>query len=129
MIELKFTAEKLSGEIIGSVVAADSFSSAKEKAHLIANRNNLTIQSFEKKKPFIYKARKMNNKVIKGQMNAFNREEVVGALNRLGYEVVSVNKKLLNLDRKPSQADILNFVKISADMLEQKLSYGETLTF
>ncbi len=129
MIELKFTAEKLSGEIIGSVVAADSFSSAKEKAHLIANQNNLTIQSFEKKKPFIYKARKMNNKVIKGQMNAFNREEVVGALNRLGYEVISVNKKLLNFDRKPSQADILNFVKISADMLEQKLSYGETLTF
>lgn len=129
MIELKFTAEKLSGEIIGSVVAADSFSSAKEKAHLIANQNNLTIQSFEKKKPFIYKARKMNNKVVKGQMNAFNREEVVGALNRLGYEVISVNSKLLNFDRNPSQADILNFVKISADMLEQKLSYGETLTF
>ena len=71
----------------------------------------------------------MNNKVIKGQMNAFNSEEVVGALNRLGYEVISVNKKLLNFDKNPSQADILNFVKISADMLEQKLSYGETLTF
>lgn len=129
MIELKFTAEKLSGEMIGSVVAADSFTLAKEKANLIASQNNLKIKSFEKKTAFIYKVKKTNNKNIQGEMNAFNKQEVIDALTRLGYQVISVNTKLLNFNRKPSQADILNFVKISADMLEQKLSYGETLSF
>ena len=64
MIELKFTAEKLSGEMIGSVVAADSFTKAKEKANLIASQNNLKIKSFEKKSIFIYKVKKTDNKII-----------------------------------------------------------------
>lgn len=129
MVEIKFTAEKLSGEMIGSVVAAESFSSAKEKAQLIASQNNLRITSYEKKTVFIYKVKKMNDKIITGEMNAFNKQEVIEALTKLGYQVISTNKKLINFNSKPSQADILNFVKISADMLEQKLSYGETLSF
>ena len=129
MVELKFTAEKLSGEMIGSVVAAESFSLAKEKAQLIASQNNLRIISYENKTVFIYKVKKMNDKIITGEINAFNKQEVINALTKLGYQVISTNKKLFNFNRKPSQADILNFVKISADMLEQNLSYGEILNF
>lgn len=129
MVELKFIAVKLTGEEIGSVVAAESLSKAKEKARLIADQNNLTINSFEKKSAFAYKVKREDGKVIKGEMNAFNKDEVISALSRLGYNVLSVNKRIISFNRKPSQADILNFVKISADMLEQKLSFGEALSF
>ena len=129
MIELKFTAEKLDGQVVGGVIAADTVSSAKNKANIIAVQNNIRIKSLEKKSTFVYKVRRGNERPIKGEKKAFNKEEVIEAFTLLGYQVIGVNKKLVNLTKKPSQADILMFVKVAADMLEEKMSYGEILSF
>jgi len=129
MIELKFTAEKLDGQIVGGVIAADSVYSAKRKANLIAVQNNFRIKSLEKKSTFLYKARRGNEKAVTGERKAFNKQEVVEALTLLGYQVISVNKKIIDYSPKPSSTDILMFVKICADMLEEKMSYGEILSF
>ncbi len=129
MIELKFTAEKLDGQIVGGVIAADSVSSAKHKANLIAVQNNFTIKSLEKKSTFLYKVRRGTEKPIKGEQRAFNKQEVVEALSLLGYQVVSVNRKLFDFKKKPSLGEILIFVKVCADMLEEKMAFGEILTF
>ncbi|BDQ04040.1 type II secretion system F family protein [Ignavibacterium sp.] len=48
-------------------------------------------------------------------------------MTRLGYKVISVNQKLIDLQAKPPVQEIVTFVKISAELLEQKLSYGEIL--
>ncbi len=56
------------------------------------------------------------------------KKEVEEALARLGYNVLSVNKKLLDFQRKPPNNEIVTFVKISAELLNQKLGYGEILT-
>jgi len=129
MIELKFTAEKFDGQIVGGVISADDYSAAKHKANIIAVQNNIKIKTFEKKSTFVYKVRRGNEKPIKGEKKAFNKEEVVEALTLLGYQVISVNKKILDIQKKPSQSDILMFVKVAADMLEEKMSYGEILSF
>ncbi len=129
MIELKFTAERLDGQVVGGVIAADTVSSAKNKANIIAVQNNIRIKSLEKKSTFVYKVRRGNERPIKGEKKAFNKEEVIEAFTLLGYQVISVNKKLVNITKKPSQADILMFVKVAADMLEEKMSYGEILSF
>src|SRR5690606_15847700 len=84
--------------------------------------------SFEKKSTFLYKARKGNDKPVRGEQKAFNEREVREALARLGYEVLSVNKKLLDFQLKPPASEIVTFVKISAELLDQKLSYSEILT-
>jgi type IV pilus assembly protein PilC len=129
MIELKFTAEKLDGQVVGGVIAADSITSAKKKANLIAVQNNFRIRKIEKKNTYLYKVRRGNEKPIRGEQKAFNKEEVVQALTLLGYQVISVNRKLIDIPKKPSQADILMFVKVCADMLEEKMSFGEILSF
>jgi len=129
MIELKFTAERLDGQVVGGVIAADTVSSAKHKANIIAVQNNIKIKTLEKKSTFVYKVRRGNERPVKGEKKAFNKEEVVEAFTLLGYQVIGVNKKLVNLTKKPSQADILMFVKVAADMLEEKMSYGEILSF
>ena len=129
MIEYKFTAEKLDGQSVGGVIAADSVSSAKQKANLIAVQNNFRIKSLEKKSTFLYKVRKGNEKPVRGEQKAFNKEEVISALTLLGYHVISVNKKIIDIPRKPSLADILMFVKVCSDMLDEKMSYGEILSF
>jgi type IV pilus assembly protein PilC len=129
MIELKFTAEKLDGHIVGGVISADSLSSAKQKANLIAVQNNFRIKTLEKKSTYLYKIRRGTEKPVSGEQKAFNKQEVVEALTLLGYQVVSVNKKLIDSKGKPSMGDLLTFVKICADMLEEKMSYGEILSF
>jgi type IV pilus assembly protein PilC len=129
MIELKFTAEKTDGQVIGGVIAADTFSTAKQKAGLIAVQNNFRIKSLEKKDTFIYKAQKGSEKAVKGEQKAFNKQEVTEALNLLGYKVLSAHKKIIDIHKKPSNSDILMFVKVCADMLEEKMPYGEILSF
>ena len=129
MIELKFTAERLDGQVVGGVITADTLTNAKQKVNLIAVQNNFRVKSLEKKSIFLYKVRRGNEKPVRGEQRAFNKEEVIEALTLLGYQVISVNKKLLPYQQKPSLADILNFVKVSADMLEEKMSYGEILSF
>lgn len=129
MIEVKFTAEKLDGQIIGGVIAADDVPAAKRKVNLIAAQNNFRIKVVEKKNTYLYKARKGTERPITGEQKAFNKNEVIEALSLLGYSVVSVNRKLITRQKKPSLGELVNFVKICADMLEEKMSFGEILSF
>jgi type IV pilus assembly protein PilC len=129
MIEVKFTAEKYDGQIVGGVIAADNFNSAKSKANIIAAQNNIKIRSLQRKNTYVYKIRKGSEKPIVGEKTAFTKEEIVETLTLLGYQVLSVHLKLINFQKKPTQADILMFVKVCADMLEEKMSYGEILSF
>jgi len=128
MIEIRFTAQKANGQVISGSFSEPTFSEAKKKIEKLAKKNQLKIQSIEKKNTYLYKIKKGKDKPIVGEQRAFNKEEVVAALRKLGYEVLSINRKLLELNLKPPQQDIVSFVKISAELLDQKLPYSEILT-
>ncbi|GAB4289122.1 MAG: type II secretion system F family protein [Ignavibacteriaceae bacterium] len=128
MVDLRFTAEKANGQSLVGTLSANSVSEGKKKIQQLANRNQLTIRKIERKTTFLYRAKKGNDKPIKGEQKAFNKKEVEDALARLGYRVLSVNKKLFDFQKKPPTADIVTFVKISAELLDQKLAYSEILT-
>lgn len=129
MIELKFLAEKPDGQVIGGIVAADSARTAKEKVKRIARENSFLVKKVEAKSTFIYRVRKGNQKPVTGSQRAFSKQEVTELLSRLGYEVLSVNKKLFEHNSKPSQQEIVQFLKVSSDMLDQNMPYGEILSF
>jgi type IV pilus assembly protein PilC len=128
MVEFKFTAQKINGQTISGTLAATSSREGKEKIQKLAEKNQVKIVSIEKKSTFLYKAQKGNEKPIRGEQKAFNKKEVEDAITRLGFKVISVNKKLLDFQSKPPVADIVTFVKISAELLQQKLNFGEILT-
>jgi type IV pilus assembly protein PilC len=128
MVEYKFTAQKLNGQSITGTLTADSTSDGKKKIQRLAEKNQLKLVTVEKKSTFLYKAQKGTDKPIRGEQKAFNKKEVEDALARLGYKVVSVNKKLLDFQAKPPVSEIVTFVKISSELLDQKLAYGEILT-
>ncbi|MDD3558482.1 MAG: type II secretion system F family protein, partial [Melioribacteraceae bacterium] len=88
----------------------------------------LKLKNIEKKSTFVYKIKKGSEKPIVGEQKAFSKEEVRNALSKLGYQVISVNKKLLDIELKPPQQEILSFVKISAELMEQKLPFSEIMT-
>jgi len=128
MIEVRFNAQKPNGQPIGGTLSANTYGEAKKKVHQLTDKHKLKIKSIEKKVTFLYKIRKGKDKPITGEQRAFTKEEVSTALRKLGYEVISVNKKLLDFSLKPPTQDIVSFVKISAELLEQKLPYSEILT-
>ena len=128
MVELRFNATKPNGQAIGGTLSAPTFKEAKTKITHLASKHKLTVKSIEKKSTFHYKVRKGNDKPINGEQRAFTKEEVEVALKKMGYQVISVNKKLFDYTAKPPYQEIVSFVKISAELLEQKLPYSEILT-
>lgn len=128
MIELRFNAIKPNGQAISGTMTTPTYSEGKKKIKALAEKNQLKLKSIEKKSTFLYKVRRGNEKAITGEQRAFTKAEVTNALHKLGYQVLSVNKKLLDFNFKPPQQDVVSFVKLSADLLEQKLPYSEILT-
>jgi type IV pilus assembly protein PilC len=128
MVEFRFTAEKVNGQTLSGSLTAVSFHEGKKKITRLAEKNQLKIKNIEKKSTFLYRVRKGKEQPFRGEQKAFTKKEVVDALSRLGYEVLNVNKKLLDFQAKPPTTDIVTFVKISAELLDQKLAYGEILT-
>src|SRR3989304_3465852 len=128
MIEVKFTAEKQDGQAISGSLSVVSYGEGKKKIQRLAEKNHLKIKAIERKITYLYKARKGTDKPIRGEQKAYSKKEVEDALTRLGFKVLSINRKLINFQRKPPTAEIVTFVKISAELLEQKLAYGEILS-
>jgi type IV pilus assembly protein PilC len=128
MVEFKFTAQKLNGQTISGTVTAGTAAEGKKKIQKLAEKNKLKLSEVQKKSTYLYRVRKGKDKPIRGEQKAFSKKEVEEALARLGYKVLSVNRKLINFQSRPPYADIVTYVKISAELLEQKLSYGEILT-
>jgi len=128
MIEFKFTAEKLNGQLISGSLSAKSVSEGKERIHRLAEKNQLKVKNIEKKSSYHYRVRRGKERPISGEQKAFSKIEVEEALSRLGFTVLSVNKKLFEFNFNPPTAEIVTFVKISAELLEQKLPYSEILT-
>ncbi len=127
MVEFKFTAQKLNGQTITGTLSAISVGEGKKKIQRLAEKNKLKVSTIQKKSTYLYRVRKGKDKPIRGEQKAFSKKEVEDALARLGFKVLSINRKLLDFQRKPPNTEIVTFVKISAELLEQKLAYSEIL--
>jgi len=128
MIELKFIAQKPNGQLISGTTAAGTYSEGKKQIKALMTKHRLKLNEIQKKSTFIYKIKKGNEAPVKGEQRAFTKEEVKQALAKMGYQVISVNKFMFEWDPKPPAQEILSFVKISAELLEQKLPYSEIMT-
>lgn len=129
MVELRFVAEKPNGQEIAGTLTAESFGAGKKKIKQQVAQNKLKLKRIDRRDTYQYKIKKGNDKPIKGEQKAYSKKEVIDLFERLGYEVLNVEKNIITFGAKPSPNDIMMFVKISADMLEQNLSFGEILTF
>jgi type IV pilus assembly protein PilC len=109
-------------------MTSPTYAEGKKKIKALVEKNQLKLKSIEKKTTFLYKVKRGNEKPITGEQRAFTKAEVTNALHKLGYQVLSVNRKLLDFNLKPPQQDVVSFVKLSADLLEQKLPFSEILT-
>ena len=128
MVELRFSAVKSNGKVVSGNLNAPTYSEGKKKVKELVEKHHLKLKSIQKKSTFIYKIKKGSEGVVKGEQRAFSKEEVREALTKMGYQVLSVNKYLFEWEPKPPPQEVLSFVKISAELLNQKLPYSEIMT-
>jgi type IV pilus assembly protein PilC len=127
MPDYRFEGITVSGRTVQGFISADTTGRAKKKVQNLGTRKKFKLTKIQKRKTFIYKVRKGKEKPISGEQKAFTKNEVRQALEKLGYQVVSIMPKLLDFKLKPPASDIVTFVRVSADLLQQELSYNEVL--
>ncbi len=101
---------------------------AQKRAKRLETKRALQTQKLEEKITWLYKARKNGSGWVEGEQDAYAGEDVERALMRLGYADVKVKKKVTFYKPGVPTDDVVTFIRLSADLLRQKLPYDEILT-
>ncbi len=128
MPEFRYQGINISGKPVQGVISAENSREGKKKIKSFAENKGIKVSRVQKKKQYIYKVRKGNEKYVTGEQKAYSCDEVERALKKMDYQVLWVKRKILNLDLKPARRDIVMFVRLCADMLREKLNYNEILS-
>lgn len=127
MPDYKFEGLTSVGRPVQGIVSADNIIEAIKKIRQIAKQRRIKVLGIQKRRTFVYKIQRDSEKPITGEQKAFTKQEVKQALEKLGYKVISVQPKLVDLKFKPPEIEIVTFVRVSADLLREKLPYNEVL--
>ncbi len=126
--EYRFKAYNPQGKLVQGNFSVRSKKEAKAYIAKLTERFQLRIELLEKKKDFLYTIKNPGKKPIKGRQGAFTKDEVESALRKMGYSNFRVNPVLFDLPIKPGSQDILMFIKLSTNMLKDKMSFGRVLS-
>ncbi|MCD4664750.1 MAG: type II secretion system F family protein, partial [Bacteroidales bacterium] len=113
--------------VVGYIKAKNK-KEAKEKIQSLALQHNFSIVNIQTKSTFNYQVTKKDGTQIKGAQEAYSQEEVELALRKLGFYSVKVQKRLFDFKFKPPHSDVISFIRLSADLLREKLQFDEILT-
>ncbi len=125
--EYRFSGLSLAGQPVQGTVFAPSLRGAQNKIKSLSEKHQFRTRDVEERRVFLYRVKHPNGQIIKGEQKAFSAEEVATALRKMGLEVVKVEKKLLNFQTKPPRTDMIMFVRLSANLLREKLPFDEVL--
>src|SRR5690606_3675714 len=96
MSEFRFKGVSATGQSVQGSVYAPNKRTAQKKVTVLAEQHRFQLRQLEERMIFQYKVKHPTGKVIRGEQKAFSADEIQTALERMGMEVVSVQKKLLN---------------------------------
>ena len=127
MSEFRFQGLRPGGRTVQGVVSAETRAQAKKIVTEISQKNQFKLTGLRTRATFVYRVRRNGEKPVRGEQKAFTKEEVQQALQRLDYKVISVQKKLIDFKPKPPATEVVTFVRVSADLLREKLPFNEIL--
>ncbi|MCB2204181.1 type II secretion system F family protein [bacterium] len=126
MADFRFQGVVPSGKMIQGTISASNAAEAKKKIQDLSKGRSFKLDKLEKRVAFVYKATK-GEKTVEGEQKAYSKSEVENALTQMGYKIVFVRKKMNLSVGKPPVADVITFVRLSADLLREKLPFNEVL--
>lgn len=127
MPQFRLKAVSPQGKSVQTEFEAENKKEAQVKVDRLSKTNRLTIQSLDQKTVFLYKIKRQGKKAVNGEQEAYNKEELEKALLKLGYQVVSINKKLFNFKGGVPMGEVVSFIRMCADLLKQQLTFDEIL--
>ncbi|MCP4726268.1 MAG: type II secretion system F family protein [bacterium] len=127
MADFRYTAIGRQNKTARGVITAPNAKDAKKTVDELCRKNNLRLQKFEKRSTYTYLVQKRNEKPVRGEQKAFSKEEIISALQKMEFKVLKIQKKLLDFRPVPPSKDIVMFIRITADLLREKLNYNEIL--
>ncbi|MDY6895855.1 MAG: type II secretion system F family protein [Thermotogota bacterium] len=127
LYDFRYTGTNKKGRTVQGEIQAQSMRKAKKQIEKIANEKNINIANIEKKKLFLYTVRLPSGRKIKGRQYAYYKREVVKALEKLGYYHARIEKAIIDIRFKPPFQSILNFINLSAFMLQEGMSFDKIL--
>lgn len=127
MPDFRLKAISAKGKVIQTEFEADSKKEAEKKVERISRNNGIKVKSIDKKQTYIYKVKKGAKDAIKGEQEAYSKEELEKALVKLGYKVESIQKKWFDFKGGVPQKEVVSFIRLCADLLNQQLSFDEIL--
>ncbi len=126
--EIRFKGISPQGKLVQGMFAASTNKEIKQHLHKLTERYKIRLQSTEYKKDFNYKVKLPMNKTFTGKQSAFSKEEVAQALQRMGHNDFTITPVLFDIKMKPSANDVMMFIKLSTNMLKDKMSFGKILS-
>lgn len=128
MPRFRFTGRNANNKLVQAELESSNKREAQKKVKEFARAKNVNISALEKKQVFLYKVHTNGtSEVLQGEQEAYNKQELIDALTNIGYEPISVRKKLFNLRGLVSTGEVVTFIRLSADLLRQGLPYNEIL--
>jgi type IV pilus assembly protein PilC len=127
MGEFRFTGTSAAGQPVQGTVYAPNKRTAQTKVTSLAEQHRFQLQRLDERLVFKYKVRHPTGKTVQGEQKAYSADELRDALVRMGVEVLSVQRQLLNFQRKPPTGDVIMFVRLAANLLSEKMAFNEVL--
>ena len=127
MPEFRIEGITVAGKPVQGLLEADTLRSAKQKASQLATQRKFKLLHVIPRATWVYKVQRGAEKPVTGEQKAFTRAEVEDALHKMGYRVIRVQKRLFDFKPKPPSTEIVTFVRVSADLIRQKLPFNEIL--
>lgn len=125
--EFRFSGVSTAGQPVQGTVFAPSKREAEKKLTSLSEKHQFRPAALQERRAYMYKVRHPNGDVITGEQKAFSPDEVSQALSRMGLEVLKVQKKLFDYQSKPPQNELIMFVRLAANLLQDKLAFDEIL--
>ncbi|TYP95320.1 type IV pilus assembly protein PilC [Fodinibius salinus] len=127
MAEFRLRAVSAQGKKIKTEFEATSKKEAKNRVEKLSRKNGFKVKSIDEKKTFKYKVQRGAKEPVTGEQEAYSKEEVERALVKLDYKVISIKKKWFNWKGGVPQQEVVTFIRLCADLLNQQLSFDEIL--
>ncbi len=127
MPEFRIEGVTSGGKPVQGILEAESARAAKSKASQMAEQRKFKLLHVIPRSTWVYKVQRGTEKPITGEQKAFTKGEVQEALQKMGYRVIYVQKRLFDFKAKPPSTEIVTFVRVSADLIRQKLPFNEIM--
>jgi len=127
ILEYRFKGTSPEGRPVQGTFTSESAREARDYVRNLKARYQISIEKLERKRDFLYKVYIPGRKPSAGRQSAYNQQEVEEALRRMGYDNFKIGRVLFDIPLKPSIQDVMMFIRLSANMLRDKMNFGKIL--